>query len=98
MERESRSLPFLTLCIFNINVIKAVSQTSLPGWREAGKAPRKKIGVCVWGYTGGRRQSCCSKVQLRSSRGRGVKQARPAVVWYPVAPSGLRKSITLLTI
>lgn len=46
--------PLLTLCIFNINVIKAVSQTSLSGWREAGRAPGKKTGVC----SGGRRQAC----------------------------------------
>lgn len=44
--------PLLTLCIFNINVIKAVSQTSLLGWREAGRAPGKKTGVC----SGGSRQ------------------------------------------
>lgn len=43
--------PLLTLCIFNINVIKAVRQTSLPGWREAGRAPAKKL-ECVVGAGG----------------------------------------------
>lgn len=38
-ERELvRKLPLLTLCIFNINVIKAASRASLRGQREAGRA------------------------------------------------------------
>lgn len=40
MERElaGRKLPLLTLCIFNINVIKGASRASLRGRREAGRA------------------------------------------------------------
>lgn len=39
MERDrERKLLLFTLCIFNINVIKAASRVSLRGRREAGKA------------------------------------------------------------
>lgn len=79
--------PLLTLCIFNINVIKAVRQTSLPGWREAGRAPAKKL-ECV----GGQEASLLPKVGMMGQfMGQGVKPPRPVLLCYPVALTGPEK-------
>ena len=48
---RERKLLLFTLCIFNINVIKAASRASLRGRREAGRA----WGEGDWGVGGERR-------------------------------------------
>lgn len=45
-ENPREKLPLLTLCIFNINVIKTASQASLRAG-EAGRAWEREAGLCV---------------------------------------------------
>lgn len=61
--QPGRELPLPTLCIFNINVIKAVSPAGMQGKGRQKEPGHREAGVCVeWGQLKGKQVSCSTKV------------------------------------